>query len=136
MTTQLDLPMRGAPVSVDMADIGRQQSWGAVLTYCASKSGKQDKAVAADIGMQDAVWSRCKTGQNSPSGEQLVRLMQACGNSAPLYWLLLHMGYDPASLRPLESETERKLREAREREEQLQLKVRVLTEALHGRVAA
>lgn len=71
---QLDLPMRGHPKSVDMADIARQKSWGAVLTYCASASGLQDKAIAAEIGMQDAVWSRCKTGTNSPSGEQLVRL--------------------------------------------------------------
>lgn len=132
MTTQLDLPMRGHPTHVDMADIARQQSWGAVLTFCASKSGLQDKAIAAEIGMQDAVWSRCKTGQNSPSGEQLVRLMQRCGNSAPLYWLLIQLGYDPASLRPLESETERQLREAREQIAQLTHDKRVLAEALRG----
>lgn len=134
--TQLDLPIRGTPVAVDMADVARQQSWASVLTFCASKSGKQDKFIAADIGMQDAVWSRCKTGQNSPSGEQLVRLMQSCGNSAPLYWLLLQMGFDPASLRPLESETERSLRETREALEAERNKTRILTEALHGRVAA
>lgn len=132
MTTQLDLPMRGHPTHVDMADIARQKSWGAVLTFCASKSGLQDKAIAAEIGMQDAVWSRCKTGQNSPSGEQLVRLMQRCGNSAPLYWLLIQLGYDPASLRPLESETERQLREAREQIAQLTHDKRVLAEALRG----
>jgi hypothetical protein len=136
MMTQLDLPIRGTPVAVDIADIARQQSWASALTYCASKSGKQDKFIAADIGMQDAVWSRCKTGQNSPSGEQLVRLMQACGNSAPLYWLLLQMGYDPASLRPLESETERALREANEALEAERAKNRMLVEIVSGRVAA
>lgn len=133
---QLDLPMRGHPVSVDMADIARQKSWGAVLTYCASKSGLQDKAIAAEIGMQDAVWSRCKTGQNSPGGEQLVRLMHRCGNAAPLYWLLLQMGYDPASLRPLESESERKVRELTEALEAERTKSRILTEAINGRAAA
>ncbi|MBO9717496.1 MAG: hypothetical protein J7507_11990 [Pseudoxanthomonas sp.] len=130
--TQLDLPMRGAPVPVDLADVARQQSWASVLTFCASKSGLQDKAIAAEIGMQDAVWSRCKTGQNSPSGEQVVRLMQRCGNAAPLYWLLLQMGLDPASLRPLESETERQLREALEQVARLQADKRVLAEALRG----
>lgn len=135
VVTQLDLPMCGQPVVIDVADVERQQSWGAVLTYCASKSGLLDKIVAADVGMQDAVWSRCKTGQNAPSGEQLVRLMQRCGNHAPIVWLLLRLGFDPASLRPLESETERHLREAREQLEAERMKVRVLTDALNGRAA-
>lgn len=135
MTTQLDLPMRGAPVTVDMADVARQQTWPAVITYCASKSGLQDKAIAAEIGVQDAVWSRVKTGQNSLSGEQLVRLMQRCGNSAPLYWLLLQMGLDPASLRPLESESERRVRELTEALQAERTRSRILAEALNGRAA-
>lgn len=129
---QLPLALKSSPVAVDLADVSRQASWGAILTYCASKSGKQDKAIAADIGMQDAVWSRCKTGQNSPSGEQLVALMEVCGNKSPLYWLLLKLGDDPRSIRPLESETERQLREAREQIIQLQHDKRVLAEALRG----
>lgn len=132
MTTQLDLQMRGQPVSVDMADVARQQTWGAVLTYCASKSGLPDKAVAAEMGMQDAVWSRCKTGQNSPSGEQLVRLMNACGNASPLFWLLIRMGLDPASVRPLESESERRVRELTEQLEAERNRSRILAEALRG----
>lgn len=135
MMMQLDLPMRGTPVSVDMADVARQQSWSAVVTYCASKSGLQDKVIAADVGIQDAVWSRCKSGQNSLSGEQLVRLMQRCGNEAPLYWLLLQMGLDPASLRPLESETERKVRELTEQLDAERTRSRILAEALQGRAA-
>lgn len=134
--TQLDLPMRGRPVTVEMADVARQQSWGAVLTYCASKSGLPDKAVAAEMGMQDAVWSRCKSGQNSPNGEQLVKLMRACGNAAPLYWLLIQMGLDPASIRPLESESERKVRELTEQLDAERTRSRILSEALSGRVAA
>jgi hypothetical protein len=128
--------MRGHPTSVDLADVARQQNWGAVLTYCASKSGLQDKAIAAEIGMQDAVWSRCKTGTNSPSGEQLVRLMQRCGNSAPLSWLLIQMGLDPASVRPLESESERKVRELTEQLEAERTRSKILSEALTGRAAA
>lgn len=118
-----------------MADVSRQQTWGAVLSYCASKSGLPDKAIAAEIGMQDAVWSRCKTGQNSPSGEQLVRLMETCGNPAPLYWLLIRMGLDPASVRPLESESERRVRELTEQLEAERIRSRILAEALHGRAA-
>lgn len=119
-----------------MADVARQQSWGAVLTYCASKSGLQDKAIAAEIGMQDAVWSRCKTGTNSPSGEQLVRLMLRCGNASPLFWLLIQMGLDPASVRPLESESERKVRELTEELDKERMRSQILSEALTGRAAA
>lgn len=135
MTTQLDLPMRGRPVTVEVADVARQQTWGAVLTYCASKSGLPDKAVAAEMGMQDAVWSRCKSGQNSPNGDQLVKLMRACGNAAPLYWLLIHMGLDPASIRPLESESERKVRDLTEQLEAERTRSRILAEALSGRTS-
>ena len=122
-------------MSVDMADVSRQQTWGAVLAYCASKSGLPDKAVAAEMGMQDAVWSRCKTGQNSPSGEQLIRLMEACGNASPLFWLLIRLGLDPASVRPLESESERRVRELTEQLDAERTRSRILAEALHGRVA-
>lgn len=45
-------------------------------------------------------------------------------------------GYDPRSLRKLETETEIRARLAEEKLAQAQLAVRVLTEALHGRVAA
>lgn len=135
MQTQLDLHMRGIPVSVDLADVSRQQTWGGVLSYCANKAGLPDKAVAAEMGMQDAVWSRCKSGQNSPSGEQLVRLMEACGNTAPLYWLLIKLGFDPASVRPLESESERRVRELTEQLDAERTRSRILAEALHGRVA-
>lgn len=113
--TQLDLPMKGNPVAIDIDDVKRQPGWGPVLSYCATKAGKQDKAVAADIGMQEAVWSRCKSGQNAPSGEQLARLMESCGNLAPLYWLMLRLNLDPHSVRPLESSLERENRELRER---------------------
>jgi hypothetical protein len=119
-----------------MTDVARQQTWGAVLTFCASKSGLQDKAIAAEISMQDAVWSRCKTGQNSPSGEQLIRLMERCGNAAPLYWLLIRLGFDPASLRPLESESERKVRELTEQLDMERTRSRILAETLAGKIAA
>lgn len=131
----LNLRVIGDPVAVDLQEIQRQPSWSAALSLCANKSGLQDKLIAADVGVDNAVWSRFKTGQNAPSGEQLDKLMSRCGNEAPLFWLLLRRGYDPRSLRKLESETQRQLREAREALDTERLKVRVLTEALHGRAA-
>lgn len=131
----LDLRVVGDPVAVDLVEIKRQPSWASAISLCANKSGLQDKIIAADVGIDNAVWSRFKSGQNAPSGEQLDKLMTRCGNEAPLFWLLLQRGYDPRSLRRLESETQRQLREANEALEAERMKVRVLTEALHGRAA-
>lgn len=128
----LDLRIKGDRVVLDLAEIKRQQTGAQVVSLCAAKSGIRDKTIAADIGVQEAVWSRCKTGQNNLSLDQLDKLMDRCGNEAPLIWLLLKRGYDPASLRKRESETERALREARERIELLEHDKRVLTEALRG----
>ena len=45
--------------------------------------------------------------------------MTVCGNDAPVLWMLYQLGYDLASLRKRETETERKLREAMEEIESL-----------------
>lgn len=113
--TPIALPLPGHPVHIDIGEIQRQPSGAACLSLAASKAGKQDKAIAADLGMQDAVWSRCKSGQNSLSPEQMVALCQVTGTLAPIAWMLLQLGYDPRSLRRIESDVETQNRELRER---------------------
>lgn len=130
--TQLALPMVGAAVPVELAEIARQQTGARAIALCAQKSGRLDKIIAADIGAQEAVWSRIQTTGKGFSLEQLSLLMDTCGNEAPLHWLLLHRHYDPRSLRKLETDTERKLRESEERVRMLEHDKRVLTEALRG----
>lgn len=129
---QIALPIHGATLPVDLADVQRQQSGARAIALCAQKSGKLDKVIAADIGAQEAVWSRIQTSGKGFSLEQLSLLMDTCRNEAPLHWLLLHRGYDPRTLRKLESETERRLRESEERVRMLEHDKRVLTEALRG----
>lgn len=109
--TQIALPLPGQPVHIDIEEIARQPSGAACLSLAASKAGKQDKSIAADLGMQDAVWSRCKSGQNSLSPEQLVSLCKVTGTLAPIAWMLLQLGYDPRTLQRIESEVERENRE-------------------------
>lgn len=128
--TQLALPMRGPSVTVDLDDVQRQASGAAAIALCATKSGKLDKVLAADIGAQEAVWSRIQTTGKGFSLEQLSLLMDSCGNEAPLQWLLLLRGYDPRSLRKLESESERQLREANERISELENKHAVMVQLL------
>jgi hypothetical protein len=130
--TQLVIPMIGDPVSVELGEISRQLTGHAAISLCARKSGLLDKIIAADLHMQEATWSRVQSGGANLSLENLSALMDRCGNEAPLHWLLLRRGYDPRSLRKLETETECRLREAEEALAAERLKVRVLTDALRG----
>ena len=102
------------PVAVDLDEIKRQPTGSAAVALCATKSGKLDKVIAHELGIQEAVWSRCKTGQNSLSLEHLDDLMTVCGNESPLLWLLMNRNYDPHSLRVFESATEKENRLLRE----------------------
>lgn len=134
----LDLRVHGDPVVVDLTDVQRQATAGGVISLCANKSGLMDKIIAADLGIDNATWSRWKSGQNAPSMEQLCALMDRCGNEAPLHWLLLARGYDPRRLHRIESEVERENRELRERlgalEQQREVEI-ALMQRLQGRVA-
>lgn len=105
---------------IDMQEVRNQLTWAAALSLCANKSGRLDKIIAAEMGIDCAVWSRMKSGQNAPSGEQLCRLMDYADNEAPLFWLLMQRGYDPRSLRRIETDVERENRELREQMQRMQ----------------
>ena len=130
--TQLALRMVGEAVPLDLEEVRRQSSGARAIALCAQKSGRLDKIIAADIGAQEANVVEDPDQRQGFSLEQLSLLMDTCGNEAPLHWLLLHRGYDPRTLRKLESQTERELREAQERIAQLERDKRVLTEAPRG----
>lgn len=106
------------------------------IKLCISLAGFQaDKQVYGALGIDAGHWSRVMRGEAHFPVDKLTELMDLCGNEAPLIWLTHARGYDPRSLRKLESETERHLREAREALDAERMKVRVLTDALHGRAA-
>ena len=95
-------------------------------------SGLKESAIAVDADIDPSTLSKVKQGTARPSEDHLNRMMDATGSEAWLIYWLLKRGYDPHSLRKLETETERALREAREALETERTKVRVLTEALRG----
>ena len=94
-----------------MHEVAAQPAGHAAISLCATRSGLLDKVIAADLGLQDAVWSRIKSGQCAMTLEALIELMRRCGNEAPLHWLLLRMNYDPRSLRQLEDAKDRQIRQ-------------------------
>lgn len=118
--------------SIPESDWRKLTSEAAAINYAIDACGLQDKSIAIEIGKDNALLSRAKAGQIRLDDAALSALMDCTGCEAPLYAMLLRRGYDPRSLRKLETETEKQLREAHEALEAERTKVRVLTEALRS----
>lgn len=110
MTTQLSLPVEVRP-----DEIARKQSLGASIELCAELGGFElDKALTADMKFDKAQFSRWTSGQEGITWPKLEKLMDRCGNDAPVLWMAHQRNYDLYSMRRRESETERENRLLRE----------------------
>lgn len=102
------------PVSVAPEEVARKGSLGASIVLCMELAGfDMDKEVPG-LKVDKAQFSRWKSGEEGIKWPKLVALMDACGNDAPLLWMLHQRGFDLHSLRRRETELERELRLARE----------------------
>ena len=134
MDQQLDLAVRR-----DVQPIPEHEwTWrteAAALASMIAHSGLREKSIAIEADIDASTLAKVKQGTARPSEQHLTRLMDATGSEAWLYYWLLKRGYDPHSLRKLESETERALREEREAHQRTQDKLSLLTELMQGRAA-
>jgi hypothetical protein len=105
----------GLPSEVTVAEVSREKSLGGAIELCAKAAGyEMDKQLAADLGVDKAQFSRWTTGTEGIVWPKLARLMDKCGNEAPVLWMLHTRGFDLHSVRRLETETERENRSLRE----------------------
>lgn len=133
MSSQLSIPSEVSP-----KEVAREQSLGGAIDLCAKAGGYAlDKTLQLQLGVDKAQFSRWQSGQEGIVWPKLERLMDVCGNDAPLLWMLHRRGYDLTSLRRRETETEKRLREAEERIRQLEHEREVTIRVLRDvRVAA
>lgn len=110
MSNQLALPVEVTP-----KEVSREKSLGGAIALCAKAAGFDfDKEVSMPMGVNKAQFSRWKSGGEGIKWQKLTALMDACGNDAPLLWMLYSRGYDLSSLHKRETEVERENRELRE----------------------
>ena len=110
MTTQLAIP---ATVTPD--EVGRKQTLGAAIELCAEVAGHAlDKTLQQALGVDKAQFSRWQSGTEGVLWPKLAKLMDVCGNDAPVLWMLRQRGYDLHSVRRSESATQRENRLLRE----------------------
>ena len=103
------------PVEVRPDEVLRKKTLGQAIELCAELAGYVlDKTLAAELEVDKGQFSRWHSGEEGIKWPRLERLMDACGNDAPLLWMLSQRGYDIASLRKLETEIERSNRLLRE----------------------
>lgn len=114
-----------------------ESEWGwaseaASIASMISMSGLQEKTVAIEAEIDASTLAKVKQGTARPSEDHLDRMMDATGSEAWLHYWLLKRGYDPRSLRRIETDVERENRQLRERLAQAEHDKRVLVEAFRG----
>ena len=103
------------PCPVTPAEVAREKSLGAALELCAKAAGYAlDKELQLKLGVDKAQFSRWQSGEEGIKWPKFEALMDACGNDAPLLWMLHARGYDLYSIRRQETEVERDNRRLRE----------------------
>lgn len=90
-----------------------------VISLMLRNSGLQDKTISIETSIDPAVLSKIQTGQARLPEDKLNALMDATGSEAWLYYWLLKRGYDPRTVRRIESDVERENRVLREELETL-----------------
>lgn len=125
------------PVEVRPEEVARKQSLGGAIELCAELAGfALDKELQQSLAVDKAQFSRWLSGTEGVIWPKLEKLMDECGNDAPILWMLYQRGYDLHSLRKRESETEHLLRLERDKTARLERDNEVLVNALHGKRAA
>lgn len=103
------------PIEVRPDEVARKQSFGSSIELCAELGGYAlDKSLQQDLAVDKAQFSRWLSGTEGVLWPKLERLMDRCGNDAPVMWMLHRRGYDLYTLRRRETETERENRMLRD----------------------
>lgn len=127
---QIDLPIRpraSQPVAdIPLDVILRQPTRLAVIRLQIHASGLTEDQVSTELGIQPAQWSRIMSGTAHFPTEKYQRLNQVTGSHYVLLWDLRQAGFDPASIRPLRSDLERRLEEERARNQELQREMEIM----------
>lgn len=116
----------GFPSVVTVQEVAREKSFGGAIDLCRKAAGLEPKQVTDSVRTSEkkpvdkAAWSRWVNDGEGVEWAKLTQIMDACGNDAPLLWMLNARGYDLSSLRRKETELEKKLREAEERIAQME----------------
>lgn len=74
------------PVEVRPEEVCRKKSLGSAIELCAEAAGYElDKSLQSELGVDKAQFSRWLSGTEGIIWPKLEKLMDTCGNDAPLF---------------------------------------------------
>lgn len=130
---ELALSRRAEPNEMPIEVVRRQKSAAAAFALACQSSGLEDKEIYGALGLDAGYFSRIKKGEATLQADLITPFCDVVGNRIYPEWMAYQIG---CTLVQIKSEAERRLEQALEMLAQERTKVRVLTEAIGGRVAA
>lgn len=92
----------------------REKSLGGAIGLCIKAADMEVKDLCIDLKLDKAQISRWTTDAEGILWPKLQKVMDYCGNVAPVLWMNHASGFDLHAMRKLETETERENRLLRE----------------------
>lgn len=131
---QLPLAITRTPatVSIPIEMVWAKKNQGAAFSFACDTSGLDDKEIYMALGFDAGTFSRMRKGTNTLPGDMLKQFCNVVGNTIYADWLAYQVG---SVLVVIQSEAERRAKEA---EEALALERRenqLLRDLLQGRAA-
>lgn len=103
------------PVDVRPEEVMRERTLGGAIELCAKVAGFDfDKQLQCALGVDKAQFSRWQSGQEGVVWPKLAKLMDHCGNDAPVLWMAHQRGFDVARMPRREDEVQKENRLLRE----------------------
>jgi hypothetical protein len=110
----------------------KQKTLLGAVNLCIAESGLDDKEIYLALDIDSGHFSNLRKGNGHFPTNKLNALCDLCGNEAPLQWWAHSRGY---GLVVLESESERRAKEAEKRALDAEEKLRFLTSIMQGKVS-
>lgn len=110
--------------------VRRQRTAAAAFALACQSSGLEDKEIYGALGLDAGYFSRIKKGEATLQADLVTPFCDLVGNRIYPEWMAFQIG---CTLVQIKSEAERRLEQTMELLAAERIKVRVLTEAIHGR---
>jgi plasmid maintenance system antidote protein VapI len=129
---ELALSREPQSVSVPIEMVRAKKTAGAAFTLACDASGLDDKEIYLTLGIDAGYFSNIKKGKATLQADLIQKFCEVVGNRIYVEWLAFQIG---CTLVMVKTEAERRAEIAERRAQEAELKVRVLMEAMNGRIA-
>lgn len=119
-----------APVRIDLDVVRSRKTQGQAFTMACDYSGKDDKELAMELGIDAGTWSRLKSGTNTLSADRMNEFCEAVGNTVLPEWIAYQIG---CTLVVIKTEAERRAEIAEARAAEAERQLAWAISALKGR---